>query len=457
MQTRLSRTSQIRFLGGRRRLLPALLAWTSVVAAQAPPDSQPLRLSLSQAVEMALKNNLQSLLAEERIQEAQAQRALGLSALLPNLGSAAYQMNLTANLAAMGFRPGLIPGMPVFVGPFNRFDARLQMMQSVFNLAALRHYQAARHGVTLAAHARRIAVQQVTLLTALSYLDLLQAEQAVQAAQANVRLAERLLELARSQRAAGIATGLDVARAETRLANQRVQLAQAETARDTARLNLLRVIGAPLERSVVLEDPLRFVPEPPLPPEEAVAKALAQRFELKAAEERLRIAETERKAAVAGWLPSVSFVGDYGSSGIKPKEVALPTRSVGLRLDLPLFDGGRTRAQVQAAASRARQAELEYHDLRAGIEKEVRQALENLATREQQVRAAQQVLALAEHELLLAEDRFKNGVADNIEVVNAQTALENARQTLISSLTLFHMARLNLAVAMGQAEDFRLP
>jgi len=271
-----------------------------------------------------------------------------------------------------------------------------------------------------------------------------------------MELARRLLDLAQNRREAGVATGIDVARAETRLANQQVQLAQAQTNLDSARLGLLRVAGAPLSSQLSLTEEMRFAPELPPDREQTIQRALADRIELKTAQEQLRIAEAQRKAALAGWAPSVSVFGDYGSSGLKVNEVDLPTRSIGVRVDVPLFNGGRTRSEAQVAASRQRQAEMQLNDLRAAVEKDVRQALDNLATREEQVKAAQKAVTLAERELNLAQDRFRNGVADNIEVVNAQTAVENARQVLVSSLAQFNVARLNLAVASGHAEDFRL-
>ena len=119
----------------------------------------------------------------------------------------------------------------------------------------------------------------------------------------------------------------------------------------------------------------------------------------------------------------------------------------------PTLDAA-TRSEVQAATSRVRQAEMQLSDLRAAVEKDVRQALENLATREEQMRAAQKNLDLAHRELSLAQGRFQNGVADNIEVTNAQTALENARQNVVSSLAQFNIARLDLFAAVGRAENF---
>jgi len=411
-------------------------------------------LTLQQAVDLALKNNLQAQVAGERIAESRAQRGIGLSALLPQVSGAAYQMNLTENLAAQGLTSATFPGIPAFIGPFNRFDARFQMAASLFNLASIRGYQATRHGVQLAEVERRVADQRVIAAATLAYIGQLQAAESVAAAQANVQLAQRLLDLAVNQRDAGIATGLDVARAETRLAGQQVQLAQARTDLDTARLNLLRVTGLPLRSQLTLAETMRFDAQRTPGTDEAVRQALDGRQELQAASVQVRIAKEEYQAAIAAYVPSVSAFGDYGSSGLKPNQVDLPTRSIGVRVDVPIFNGGRTRAEAQAAASRVRQAEMQLTDLRAAVEKDVRQALDNVATREEQMRATQKNLDLAQKELTLAQDRFQNGVADNIEVTNAQTALENARQVNVASLAQFNMARLNLYSALGRAGSF---
>lgn len=445
---------------GVLRLALCLLVANAGLAMTDEPGQLPARLTLTlaQATELAIKNNLQARLARERRLEAGAMKGMALSALLPNLHGSSYQMDLTVNLAAMGFSPKNLPGIPIpmFVGPFNRFDARVQLVQSILNLSSLRRFQASRHGANAAAFAEKQATQLVTAATALSYLGVLEAEQAVAAAEADLQLAQKLLDLARSRREAGVATGVDVARAETRLAGQRVRLAQARAQLDTARLNLLRVIGAPLSAELTLVDKLQFSPEPLPQAQELVKQALADRADLKAMQEQLRSAEAEYGAAVGAWLPSLSFFGDYGSSGLRPNELNLPTRSVGVRIDVPLFNGGRTRSEIQLAASRRRQLQAQLEDLRAAVEKEVREALEHLAVRAEQVRAAESALKLAQRELELAQDRFRNGLADNVEVIQAQTALETARKDWVASLAAYNMARLNLAVATGHAEDFRL-
>ncbi len=413
-----------------------------------------LELTLAAAIDSAVKNNVQTLLAGQQVLEAEGSRGISLSALLPNLAASSYQADITANLAATGLPIQQMKGFPVFVGPYSRFDARLSLVQTVFDLAAIRRLQAGNKGVELAAEHKRLASQQVAAAAILSYLAVLEGEQSLLAARANAQLADRLLELAISQKNSGVATGIDVARAETRAAHQRVQLARAEAALDTAKLNLLRVTGEPLSTNVILVDRMRFDVENLPDAKGSIEKALADRVEIKMADREVQIAEAKRKAAVASWVPTISAFGDYGSSGLKPNETSLPTRSVGIGLNFPIFDGGRIRSEVKIASSRLQQAEIQRTDLLAAVENEVRQALVHLKTSQEGVQASIKTEALAEHELELAQDRFMNGVGDNIEVVSAQTAIENARQNYVSSLAQFTVARVNLAVAMGHPEDF---
>ncbi|MDM7997541.1 MAG: TolC family protein [Acidobacteriota bacterium] len=441
----------------KRMSMPILLALALMPplgAQDAPPAA--VSLSLSTAVDLAIKNNLRTLLAGQRVVESEGTSGILRSALLPNIAASSYQASITANLAAMGLPVQDLRGFPVFVGPYNRFDARISAVQSVFDLGAIRRFQAGKTGVALAEEDKNLAIQQVTAASIVSYLSVLECEQSLSAAQADLRLAERLLALAASQRDAGVATGVDVARAETSLAGQRVRLAEAGTALDTARLNLLRLIGLPLSTELTLDDRMRFEPQAVPDTDRAIEQALADRSEMKMADHQVRIAALQVKASKAEWLPKVHAFGDYGSSGLKPNEISLPTRSVGVQLNLPLFDGGRIRSEVKVAASRLAQAEMQRDDLKAAVAKEVRQAIVVLKTREEQVLAAMKAEELATRELELAQDRFQNGVGDNIEVLHAQTALEEARQTYISSLAHFNVARLSLAVSMGHPERFRL-
>ncbi len=437
-------------------LSAAALAAQEIPGAAKITTGQPATLSYEQAVRLAIDNNLATLRAHERRNEARGQQEQARAPLLPNVSGVAYQANLTMNLVALGFQPGTFPGISkTFLGPFKNFDARLFLRQSVFDLSAIRNYQAGKAGVRVAELNESLAREEVASRTGLSYLEALRADRAVVAAQANVELAQALLKLAQDQRNAGVATGVDVIRAQTRLAEQQVGLAQAQTDSEQARLNLQRLIGLPLGGPLTLTDQLRFVDDPLPSVDTAVAQAAQDRREIQVAEEENRVSQLEVQSARAEHLPSLEVLGDYGPSGITPGSFDLPTRRVAVQLNVPIFNGGLTQGRVTAAASRQRQTELSLANIRGQVEEDVRLAVTTLRTAAVQVRAADESVTLAQRELEMARDRFRAGVADNLEVITAQTSLANARVSQVTALAQHNAARLNLAAALGRAETFR--
>lgn len=426
------------------------------VPGAAKVSAGPSALSLEQAIRLAIENNLATLLAKERRNEARGLEKEARAGLLPNIYGAAYQASVTENLAALGFTPGKFPGFTsTFIGPFKNFDARLRLEQTIFSLSALRTFQAGRAGVRVAEMEEDLAREQVATATALAYLESMRADSAVSAAQTNVTLAQALLKLAQDQRDAGIATGVDVTRAETRLAQEQVRLSRAQTDSEEGRLQVQRIVGLPLGSPLTLTDSLRFV-VPILPAiETAVTQARDTRPEVRVAQAQVTETVYQRRAAQAEQLPSLEFLGDYGVSGITPTDTALPTRRAAIQLNVPIFNGGLTRGRLQVATSRATAAELQLASVRGQVEEDVRLAFSSLRTTAETVRAADLTVTLAERELGMARDRFRAGVGDNIEIVNAQTVLANARLDQVTALAAYNGARLNLAAALGQAQAFR--
>ena len=156
-----------------------------------------------------------------------------------------------------------------------------------------------RAGVHVAEMQEDLAREQVAIFTALTYLEVLRSDRALLAAQADVDLAQALLVLAQDQRTAGIATGVDVTRAETRLAQQQLRLAQAQTALEEARLQFQRVVGLPLGSQLTLTDPLRFSNETLPAIDSAVAQAEQDRPEVRIAAAQLTLLDYQRRAVPA--------------------------------------------------------------------------------------------------------------------------------------------------------------
>ena len=413
---------------------------------------QTLRLSLADAKALAAQHQTTALTAREQAIESQAHSSEVLAGYLPSVDFKTYQTRQTENLKAMGLN---LPGFPTLIGPFDTFDARVRFTQRVFDLARLRDIDAARHAVDAARLRADAAAQQAAGAAALAYVESLRAQEAVHAAVANFDLSQSLMMLARDQQAAGLATGVDVVRAETVHARNTLLLRQARQAASEADTRLHRALGVGMDLPLQLTDSLREEASSPPPMEPSIAMALHQRPELQALEAVVVERDTEHRAALAESYPALSVAGDIGPSGVTPTHNDYRTYSFGVQLTMPLLEGGAINARQDAAASRMRQAELELRDTMQQVEEDVRLAHIALETSLDQIRTAETSLTLADRLLDQARDRFKEGVADNLELVDAQANLANARSTRIDALAAHQMALINFELSIGRLEYAR--
>jgi len=148
-------------------------------------------------------------------------------------------------------------------------------------------------------------------------------------------------------------------------------------------------------------------------------------------------------------LPTVATFGDYGVSGTG-LDHALPTRTVGISLRVPIFDGGRRDARRAETASQYRAEKVKTGDLKQQIELDVRLALDALSSAEQQVKVAREGLELAENELAQARRRYDAGVSIGLEVTDAQSRLVRARDNQITAVYNYTVGKIDLAQAMGE-------
>ncbi len=408
-------------------------------------------LSLQQVIQFALKNHLLTKLALEQIREAKAQRLQAGSELLPHVEATMSENRVgRMNLEAMGFK-----NQPL-IGPFDTFDARFRLTQTIFDLSALSRFQAGNANVKVKQYEEEFARQKVMLEASLAYLAALQSKGRFKAAEANVELAERLLKQAEHQHEVEIATGVDVARATTRTAEETFQLEQFRLGLTESYLQIQRVAGLPYEDLLDLSDSLSYLDEPEIPIDDAIDLAQKNRLEMRILGDGIRTENYLLRAAKAEMLPKIALNGDYGLSGNGPRRNDRGTGEIMIGGSMPLLEGGKIWGAIKEASSRKRQLEQKLADLRRQIEEDVRLALLKIKTEKQQVKTATSILELASRELKMAQDRFGEGLGDNVEVIAAQTTLARARETHISALTQYHVARLNLFYALGQTGAFYL-
>jgi outer membrane protein TolC len=425
---------------------------TAAESAQAPPE---LRLSLHDAIQAAIDNNVNVRLLRERIAAAQSAANTSLGTLLPNLSGYATGRNQTVNLAAFGIPQNALSalGLPGGVTQaFDVYDARASLVQNIFSLSLIQRWRAARTGVEVASLEAEVTKRDVMATTGLLYMEAIRAEAAVKARQADIELSQQLLKLAQDRKKAGVATGLDVTREEVQLENTRQRLLVAQNDQESAKLNVIRALGIDFDVRLTLTDELSLIHVAPQSPTDALLAAHENRTELKAQITRQKMASLSLSSVTSERVPSLSFNGDYGWIGLKPDD-ALGTRSVGLMLSVPLFDGGQREGRISENRSRVRQESIRMKDVSDQITLEVRNALLTLDSSTQQVAVAEKGIELAMKELTFARDRFAAGLATNIEVTNAQTSVARARDNLIEALFRFNASRINLARAKGELEQ----
>jgi outer membrane protein TolC len=273
----------------------------------------------------------------------------------------------------------------------------------------------------------------------------------VQASQSRVDLAQALYDQAADRQKEGVSTGIDTLRANVELQNEKQRLIQAQANRETSLFGLSRLLNLDPRQGIELGDSLSFFETPQPEVETSIEQALAARYEWKSLQEQIRAAENEKKAASASRLPSLNYSGNWAELGTFPYGV-IPTYSYAGTVSVPLFTGGRIRAQTVRADLEIQRLQQQQMDLRNAIGQDVKTALINLDSARSEVRVANLGVQLSKEEVDQARDRFNAGVADNIEVIQAQDSLARANDNQIAALYRFNQARADLARSIGQME-----
>ena len=408
-----------------------------------------MRLTLDHAVSLALKQNPTAQIAIITAAESVQDKNVARADLLPQASLSVTDTAERVNVEA--FFGKKFPGIPQHAGPFQIFSAGPTFSAPVFDLTLFRRYQAARETANASKADSLSTREQVILLVVSQYIGTLRAVANVQASQSRVELAQALYDQAADVQKEGVGTGIDTLRANVELQNEKQRLLEAEADRETSLFGLSRLLNLDPRQAIELGDSLSFFDTPQPEVVASIDSALAERQEWKSLQQQLKAAGLQKKASSESRLPKVDFTGNWAYLG-GSSTTGIPTYNYEAAVSVPLFTGGRIHAEIVRADLEIQKLLQQEDDLRNQIALDVKTALINLDSARNQVAVANLGVHLSKEEVDQARDRFKAGVANNIEVIQAQDSLARANDNQIAALYRFNQARADYARSIGQME-----
>lgn len=439
--------------GGLASVTPAQTTGTLSSAAKHPssPPSGVLRLTLDQAVSLAIKQNPTAQIALIQSLESVQDKNIARAALLPEVDASAKEQVERVNVRAQFGGTGVFGDVPVAIGPFPIFSVGPSLAAPIFDLTLWRRYQAARLTMDASKADSLSTRESVILMVVSQYIGTLRAVADVEASRSRVELAQALFDQAADLQKEGVGTGIDTLRANVELQNEKQRLIEADADRQRSLFGLSRMLNLDPRQEIELADALGFfdTPQPEVDP--SIDQALNERQEWKSLNAQLKSAEVQKKQAWDARLPNLRVDGDWAYLGTHPDN-AVATYSFVASANMPVFTGGRIHAEVVRANLEIQRLQQQQDDLRNSIALDVKTALINLTSARNEVQVAQLGVQLSNQEVDQARDRFRAGVANNIEVIQAQDSLARANDNQIAALYRFNQARADYARAIGQME-----
>lgn len=418
-------------------VIALLLPFSRAARAQAPDP-----LTLAQALGEVEAVNPDVLLSREAVAQAVEFARQQRAANLPNVALTAQQRRAQA-VTITGTTPVQNPAG-------NRFDGKLTGTYALLDPAQRSAVDSARAGIEVAKLDQQATLQLVLARVAEGYFAHLRNLRRIDVLDANIARARALLTLAQNQQTAGVATQIDLTRAESQLAVAEQARLQQDTTVYQSALALSQLLGWPADRPVRLEDFTVRQAAAPAPGPAADAAARNTRADYLRTAKAVDRSKLDVEAARNERLPVLALSADYGYAAATLDERDTKTAwSAGASVSLPIFDGLRGNADRRAALSRQRGAEQQLRRLDLQIATELRLAAQDASSRHAQIAVATKGLRLAEEELRLAQQRFEQGVADNREVIEAQTRLADASDNLVEAVYQYNLSRVELARAHG--------
>jgi outer membrane protein TolC len=421
-----------------------------------PNASQgPLTLNIADAIRRGLRFNLGAISANASVKQLRGERLAALSKMLPNIYGTLSENGAKIDLATQGLSSGTfgssIP-LPTTVGPFHYYSALANLSEdlSMTSLYNLRQSQASADAAQLSAQDAR---ELIILAVSGTYLRVLASKANVLSQEAQVKQAGATFKQSEHQYQAGTKASIDRNKSFVEYHTEQQRLISLRGDLLKQAMQLARLIGLPVGQVFTLSEDLPAQVPEAVSLEEALKLAFERRSDLDAARQQLKAASEARRAAKAEYLPSLGVKGDFGVEGVNPNKGASVFQAAAT-VNIPIFQGGRVKADVEQADAAFSQRQAEYADEKGAVELDVRQAYVDLQVATEQIAVAIENRKVATEILTQSLDRFAAGVTNSVEVVQSQETVASAERDYVSTLFSLNLARISLARATGQAEQF---
>jgi len=417
-----------------------------------------IELSLKGAIERGLRYNLGLIESNQASADIRAERLRGLSALLPQLSARGRQAYENISYKEIGLKlppiPGL-PSLPATSGGFGYQDARVSLTQSLYDAGLRNHYRARKSDEQASVLNIQDSRDVVVFAVGTAYLQVIASAARVETAKAQLASAGELDQQTADRVKSEVSPEIDSLRAQVERQSAEQRLTNATNQLEKDKLTLARIIGLAIDQDFRVTDPLSYHPLTGITNESATDDALRSRADLRSAEASVQAAGFTLRAQKAQRLPVVSVSADYGGAGANVGNFN-QVYTVSGSMSVPIYTGGRIRADIQQAQADLARREAEYEDLKGRVAYDVRVAWLDLSASDSSVNVAERNRSLADRALTQSQDRYTNGVTNYLEVVQAQEAVMVAGENYIQSLFSYNVAMISFARAVGSAET-KLP
>ena len=413
----------------------------SSITEAAAPEGVAMDIDLKGAVTTAIQNNRDITLAELKRREAEADVSAAAAKKNPSV-SYSWQRNqyptqvvtTGAGTQSSNHRYSQEINVSWDIWTFGKVEGAIDAARYQKNIADLNVYKTE-------ADTKLAAVQ--------AYYQYLEAIKLAEVQAQSVTDYASHLNNVQQQFDAGIVAKLDVLSSNVSLANAKQKSIAADNTRDVAEANLNNIMRVPMNTTLNPLDKNFPEPEFDLTMEQAILMAQKYRWELVEADYGVKAAEASLRSAKARYLPTVSVGGGYSWEEASVTAVDKDDWAVKGGLSWSLWDGGATQASVKKADAAVKTAQETLLQAREKIELEVRQDYLNVLSYKEQIRAAEASVAQAEEAYKIATVRYSSGVGINLDVLDAELALNTARTNYITALYNYNIGLATLEHAMG--------